>query len=77
MMTEFALDQLDEGNLKMKNKSVRSRMSLLQIEQGIKIDLKYNIENDWRRFKRYPYHEWDDLNFQNFMIAILESLEVR
>ena len=31
----------------------------------------------WTRFREYPYYDWDNSVYENFMIDLLRSLEVR
>jgi len=31
----------------------------------------------WERFREYPFYDWSDPNYQNFMIQMMEFLEVR
>ena len=31
----------------------------------------------WQRFKTYPFYDWDDQEYQNFMVSIMRSLETR
>lgn len=31
----------------------------------------------WEKFKNYPFYEWDDWHYQEFMMRILRTLEAR
>lgn len=71
------MEYVDRGNVeRVKKHETRSRKSIIAIENGLKIDIKQD-NGFFTKFKQYPYHDWDSLNYQNFMMAILESLEVR
>lgn len=38
--------------------------------------LKQNMMG-WRRYKNFPFYDWDNQDYQNFMVAMIRSLETR
>lgn len=64
-MTEFSMEYVDRGNVDnvVKKNQRRSRKSIIDIENGLKIDLKENKQGYFTKFKQFPYHDWDSLNY--------------
>jgi len=62
MFVELAQDQLDDEN-------IADDPTVSQIER-MKASF-YKVPNSWEKFKNFPYHDWDNLLYQNFMVKFL------